>query len=274
MTVATFSNGRSGHRSGRVGPVLVAALLAALAGCGFCGDGFDEVHDQNQANLAYPADDSEATLQGLHDRLAAVTTGAAPGDGQVTVEWNPAGSTGAAGGGDPVASIEVEHVTDRYRFTFETLYDDDFELAAPGLGSFSIVAARYTLEVEGTNLPTIYSQPTADSARADLLAYLASPEAMATHATEKLETLRTQARQWLDLPALRRQFDCETKPGIEGNVTRCRHAELSDAERDQLKAAVDATIDARIAEAQANAAALHPLLVEATLADRCPACWG
>lgn len=256
------------HRARRLGLGPLAALLT-LAGCGFGGDDFDEVHAQNQVNLAYPADDDEATLRGLYDRLAA----AAAEDGEVTVGWNPAGPADA-GGGAPEGSIEVEHVTDRYRFSFETLYDDDFTLAAPELGSFDIVAARYTLEVEGTNLPTIYSQPTADSARADLKAYLASPEGLAAHATEKLETLRTQAQRWLDLPALRRQFDCETRPGIEGDVTRCQHADLGEAEREQLRATVDATIDARIAEAQANAAALHPLLVEATLADRCPTCWG
>ena len=53
-----------------------------------------------------------------------------------------------------------------------------------------------------------------------------------------------------------------------------RRAELSDTERDQLRAGVDADIDARIAEVRTEAPALYPLLVEATLADRCPTCWG
>lgn len=243
------------------------AAVLAVAGCGFGGDGLDQVHAQNQANLAYPADDDEATLQRLHDQLAA----AAGDDGAVTVRWQAAG---AAGGGDPVGSIELDHRTDRYQFTFETLYDDDFALTTTGLGSFGIVAARYTLDVEGTNLPPIYSQPTADSARADLLAYLASPQDLIAHATEKLETLRTQTQEWLDLPGLRRQFNCEQKAGIEGQVTDCDEAELSAAERDELRATVDAMIDGRIAEVQANAEAVHALLVEATLADRCPTCWG
>jgi len=245
----------------------LTALLLAVAGCGLGGDGLGEVHEQNQANLAYPADDDEATLRRLYEQL----TTAAGDDGAVTLRWNDAG---AAGGTDPVGSIDVGHATDRYRFTFETLYDDDFELSATGLGSFSIVAARYTLDLPDTNLPPIYSQPVAPSARADLATYLASPEDLAAHATAKLETLRAQAQRWLDLPGLRRQFNCETKPGIEGQVTRCQHAELSDAERDELRATVDAAVDARIAEAEANAQALHPLLVEATLADRCPGCWG
>lgn len=247
--------------------LLLVVVLALGAGCGLGDDGLGPVHAQNQANLAYPADDDEGTLRRIHDQLAA----AAGNDGAVSVGWQAAG---AAGGGDPVGSIEFEHLTDRYQFTFETLYDDDFDLAVPGLGSFEIVAARYTLDVEGTNLPPVYSRPVADSARADLLAYLASPEDLAAHATAKLETLRAQTQEWLDLPGLRRQFDCEQKAGLEGQVTECNEAELSAAERDELRATVDAMVDARMAEVQANAEAVHALLVEATLADRCPACWG
>ncbi len=246
---------------------LVLVVLPLATGCGLGDDGLGPVHEQNQANLAYPADDDEATLHRIYDQLAA-----AAGDGrEVTVGWQ---AGGAAGGGDPVGSIHFDHLTDRYQFTFETLYDDDFELAAPGLGSFGIVAARYILDVEGTNLPPVYSQPVADSARADLLAYLASPQDLAAHATAKLETLRAQTQKWLDLPGLRRRFNCEQKAGLEGQVTECDEAELSAAERDELRATVDAMIDGRIAEAQTNAEAVHALLVEATLADRCPTCWG
>ncbi|MEZ5407617.1 MAG: hypothetical protein R2761_06300 [Acidimicrobiales bacterium] len=293
--------------------LLPMAAILTVADCGFGGDGLDQVHEQNRVNLAYPADDAESTLHEVYERLTAAA-GTAFGPPAATTDqfgvrrdtWcRPAGTTarvGAAGGpacdatgadagadagelvivwnaaedddDEPVDSIEVDHRSERYQFTFETLYDDHFELAAPGLGSFSIVAARYALDVDGTNLPTVYSQPLADSARADLLAYLASPEGLAAQATAKLETLRAQTQRWLDLPGLRRQFGCETKPGIEGQVTRCQQAELSADERNALRTTVDDIIDGRIAEVEANAAALHPLLVEATLSDRCPDCWG
>ncbi len=289
--------------------VLLVAVLIVVSGCG-TGDGLDEVHAANRANLGFPAPDDEAALRTVHGRLTSAATAsygqpAGTGDqhGVHRETWClPAGTTAEPGLGGPLctasgpgteqlqiswlgpdpdsspgagaASMEASHTTDRYQFGFDSAFEGNFGLTAPGLGSYEVVAVRYTLDVEGTNLPTIYSQPVADSARADLLAYLASPQDLAAHATAKLETLRAQTQQWLDLPALLRRFNCEKKQGIEGQVTECEEAELSAAERDELRATVDATIDGRIAEAQANAETLHALLVEATLADRCPTCWG
>lgn len=300
------------HQAGRVALGLLAALLGAVAGCGSGGAGLDEVHAQNRANLTYPADDDEAALRALHERLTVAAnasygqpagigdqpgvhretwclptgtsaepglggplcTAQGPGTEQLQISWLEADPDATPGTGVDEASLELGHSTDRYQFGFDTAFESNFALTAPGLGSFDIVAARYTLDVEGTNLPTIYSQPVADSARGDLLAYLASPQDLAANATAKLETLRAQTQEWLDLPGLRRRFNCETKPGIEGQVTECDEAELSAAERGELRATVDAMIDGRIVEVQANAEPLHALLVEATLADRCPACWG
>lgn len=56
------------HQAERVALGLLAALLLAVAGCGSGGDGLDEVHAGNRANLVFPADDDEAALRALYGR--------------------------------------------------------------------------------------------------------------------------------------------------------------------------------------------------------------
>lgn len=292
----------------------MGAALLVVAGCGHGNSGFEPVFDQNNANLSYPAVDDEPAQLALHQRLTAAADSSfgppsavsdqagihretwcrpagggtepdlggatcatrSPGLEELQTGWLSADAPNPASTGPGTASVEVRHDTDRYNFQYVTAFEGYFELGNTGLGTFPIVSARYTLEVPDTNLPAVFSQPVADSVRADLLAYLASPEDLTAHATAKLETLRTQTQQWLDLPHLRRTYDCEVEQDFlgEGEQTVCQEAELTDAERQALHTWVDTAIDDRIAEAGANAEALHTLLVEATLADRCPTCWG